>query len=465
MRRTSVNEILRATGGRLVTGDGEAFITEVVHDSREAKSGCMFVAVVGKNRDGHEYIRQTIANGCRTLLVSHTEGWFEDMCRECASHDVPPSVNVIMVDDTVTAMGRLAAWYIRSLGVRCVAVTGSVGKTSVRDFIYYVLSEKYNCGRNLKNYNNNIGLPLSVFRFDDSTQTAVLEMGMDDFGEISYLSGIAAPEVGVITNIGVAHIEKLGSREGIFRAKMELTENIRSRAEGGALIFAGDGEFLTKERTSGDYAQIEIGYEKGCDYIISDVDDFGVEGIEFTVERKGKKTRVKLPVPGMHNAVNGAIAVAVGERFGIDPEESARGLAKAALTGRRLRRTEGSTVGVIDDTYNANPASMMSALDVLARSRADRRVAILGDMFELGEDTEKLHRRVGEYARSLGIDSVIAVGDLAANIAAGAGGVYFRDKESLLDVIGEHVQQGDLVLVKASRGMKMEEIVEALEKL
>lgn len=447
-----------------MTGDKEACITEVVHDSRDAKNGSMFVAVIGKNRDGHDYIRQAAANGCRTILASYTGEWYEAMCRDDKLHQDAP-LNVIIVDDTVAAMGKLAAWYIKSLKIRCVAVTGSVGKTSVRDFIYYVLSEKYNCGRNLKNYNNNIGLPLSVFRFDDDTQVAVLEMGMDDFGEISYLSGMITPEIGVITNIGIAHIEKLGSREGIFKAKMELTENIECKAKGGALIFAGDGMFLTKERTAGDYDQIEIGYERDCDYVISDVDDFGVEGIEFSVERGGEKTVVRLPVPGVHNAVNGAIAMAVGERFNIEPGESAKGLEKAVLTGRRLRRTKGATVSIIDDTYNANPASMMSALDVLSKSRADRRIAILGDMFELGGDTEKLHRRIGEYARSIGIDQVIAVGDLAVNIAAGAGGVYFHDKKSLLDVIGDYIQQGDLILVKASRGMEMEEIVEALEKL
>ena len=458
MRKTSIKQILAATGGALVFGDEDNFISGIKHDSREVKPGDMFVAIAGNNQDGHKYIPQVAAAGASAVLVSHTDGWPEQLPEGT-------ELNIILVGDTIQAMGDLARWYISDLGIKRIAVTGSVGKTSTRDMIYFVLSEKYNCGRNLKNYNNNVGLPISIFQFDENTQAAVLEMGMDAFGEIEYLSGIVKPDIGVITNIGVAHMEKLGSRQGIFKAKMEITENISPAEEGGILVFAQDDEFLTKKRTAGDYGQVSVGYENDADYTISDVDDFGVEGIEFTVDHCGEKTRVRLPLPGVHNAINGALAIAVGGLLGVDVETAARGLAGASLTGSRLKKIEGRSVTIIDDTYNANPDSMKSAIDVLAGSRAERKVAILGDMFELGDNTENQHREVGEHAKAAGLDMVIAIGNLAANIAEGAQGVYFEKKEDFLAEIDKYINSRDMILVKASRGMKMEEIVERLKDL
>lgn len=458
MRKTRIKEILTATGGTLVAGSEDNYITGIKHDSREIKPGDMFVAIAGENQDGHKYIPQVAEAGASAVLVSHTEGWQREM-------PAGVEIDIILVEDVIKAMGDLARWYISDLGIKKVAVTGSVGKTSTRDMIYYVLSQKYNCGRNLKNYNNNIGLPISIFQFDENTEAAVLEMGMDAFGEIDYLSGIVKPHIGVITNIGVAHMEKLGSREGIFKAKMEITANVAGAAEGGSLVFAQDEEFLTKERTAGNYGQVSVGYENSVDYVISDVDDFGVEGIEFNVAHNDEKTRVKLPLPGVHNATNAALAIAVGGLMGVDMNSAAAGLAGASLTGSRLKKIEGKTVIIIDDTYNANPDSMKSAIDVLTRSRAERKVAILGDMFELGDNTASQHREVGEHAKEAGIDLVIAIGDLAANIAEGARGEHFRNKEDFLAEMGKYIKSGDMILVKASRGMKMEDIVDRLRDL
>ncbi|MCQ2545852.1 MAG: UDP-N-acetylmuramoyl-tripeptide--D-alanyl-D-alanine ligase [Clostridia bacterium] len=458
MRKTSIKEILTATGGTLVTGSENNYITGIKHDSREIKPGDMFVAITGENQDGHKYIPQAIEDGVAAVLVSHTDGW---------PGKIPEGyeLDIILVEDVIQAMGDLARWYISELGIKKVAVTGSVGKTSTRDMIYYVLNQRYNCGRNLKNYNNNIGLPVSIFQFDENTEAAVLEMGMDAFGEIDYLSGIVKPDIGVITNIGVAHMEKLGSREGIFKAKMEITANLAGAAEGGSLVFAQDDEFLTRERTAGDYEQVSVGYENSADYVISDVDDFGVEGIEFNVAHNDKIARVRLPLPGVHNATNAALAIAVGGLLGVDMNSAAEGLAGASLTGSRLKRIEGKTVTIIDDTYNANPDSMKSAIDVLTRSRAERKVAILGDMFELGDNTVSQHREVGEHAKEAGVDLVIAIGILAANIAEGANGEYFRNKEDFLAEIEKHIKSADMILVKASRGMKMEDIVDRLKDL
>ena len=458
MKKTSIEQITKASGGKLIAAGSEKYITGIRHDSREVCPGDMFVAIKGENQDGHKYIPQVIEKGCAAVLVSDASAFPQDT-----------DVSVILVDDTVAAMGTIAAWYLDSLGIKRVAVTGSVGKTSTRDMIYYVLSEKYNCGRHLKNYNNNIGLPISIFQFDENTEAAVLEMGMDAFGEIKYLSSIVRPEVGVITTLGIAHMEKLGSREGIFKAKMEITENILPESEGGTLVFAGDDKFLTKERTAGDYGQIEVGKGEQADLRISNVEDHGIDGIRFLVEYEedGRKEtrRIALPAAGAHNASNAAIALAVGRKLGVSIEEGAKGLEKVELTGNRLRTIEGTNVTIIDDTYNANPFSMMSAIDVLVRSGAQRRVAILGDMFELGTDEEELHRKVGEHAVKAGVDELITIGKLAEYIAEGGGGRHFASKEAFLDVIGDYIKPGDLVLVKASRGLHLEEIVEELRTL
>ncbi len=460
MNKTRIAEILGATGGKLVRGSEEACITGVWHDSRQCSEGDMFVAISGENQDGHKYIPDVYGKGCRTVLVSHTDGWLEALDAVKAE-----DVNIILTEDTVEAMDNFARWYLAALDVKKVAVTGSVGKTSVRDMIYYVLGEKYNCGRNLKNYNNKIGLPISIFQFDDATEAVVLEMGMDSFGEIRILSGIVKPQIGVITTIGVAHMEKLGSRDGIFQAKMEIAENILPQAEGGALVYGRDDEFLNGERTKGDYTEVSVGTDGRSDYIISNIDDFGLEGIEFTLEHREETRRIKLPLPGTHNAVNAGLAIAVGKLLGVDWDQASKGLAKAELTGSRLRKVQGRKMTVIDDTYNANPDSMKSALKVLAMSPCKgSRVAVLGDMFELGDDSDKLHYGVGMFARGCGIDKLIAIGDNASEIARGAEGGdvevhYFPKKEDFYGVMDQITGEGDIVLVKASRGMKMEDIV------
>lgn len=469
MNKITIEEIIRATGGTLINGQNENFITGVKHDSRECGEGDMFVAIKGENQDGHKYIPQVVKNGCKTVLVSHTDGWYDDIA------DVMPigNINIISVEDTVYALGQLAAYYLSTLDVLKIAVTGSVGKTSVRDMIYYALSEKYVCGRNLKNYNNFIGLPISIFQFDDKTEAVVLEMGMDKFGEIDHLAGIVKPHIAVITNIGMSHIENLGSRDGIFRAKMEVADHITAYRDSdkGILIFPCDDEFLTRERTAGDYRQIIVGEDGRSEYIISDIDDFGLGGIQFTLEHREECRRMKLDIPGRHNAVNAALATAVGNAAGLSTEEIQNGLLKTELTGSRLRKIKTDKVSIIDDTYNASPDSMKSALRVLELSRTEgKKIAILADMLELGEESERQHYGVGLFAGGLKIDQVIAVGERAVKIAEGASGRepqvdYYKNKEEFLRDIDRFVNVGDIILVKGSRGMKMELVVEKLKEL
>lgn len=363
MDKISIDAVVKAVNGTLTKKCEENYITGVKHDSRECAGGDLFVAIKGENLDGHKYIPQVLESGCRTVLASHEDGWLDEVKDK--------DLNIIMVDDTVYAMGELAKYYLETLDIVKIAVTGSVGKTSTRDMIYYALSEKYNCGRNMKNFNNNIGLPLSIFRFDSKTQAAVLEMGMDSFGEIDRLAEIVKPHIAVITNIGVSHMENLGSREGIFKAKMEVAEHITGyKGKPGVLIFPWDGEFLTKENTEGSYSQLVIGEDGKSDYIISGIDDFGLDGIQFNIEHAEKSKRIKIPVPGRHNAVNAALAIAVGSLLDVSVNEAQEGLKKVQLTGSRLKILKNGKLSVIDDTYNANPDSMKSALKVLEKAGA-----------------------------------------------------------------------------------------------
>ncbi len=457
MKAIGINKVAEAAGGKLIRTCEETEIRGVRHDSRECGPGDMFVCIKGPNRDGHSFIPQVIEQGCRTLLVSDPDALTEEM-----------KVNAILVDDTVYAMGELAKYYLDLLGPARVAVTGSVGKTSTRDMIYYVLNEKYNCGRNLKNFNNDIGLPISIFNLDENCDAVVLEMGMSGFGEIDRLAEIVRPQIGVITNIGVSHMENLGSREGIFRAKMELTKHLLSADQGGTMVFVYDDEFLNPGNTAGDYEQIFIGTDGRSDFILSEIEDHGVDGVRFKLEHETVSRNIRIPVPGRHNAFNGAVAAAVGTQLGISPDEILEGLSKVELTGNRLRVLRGSTITVIDDTYNASPDSMKGALKVLQKSDCSgRRVAILGEMYELGEHTEQLHYSVGVFVRSCGIDQLIAIGPLAKHIAEGCQGgntktVYFETKEGFLKKQAELIQPDDLILVKASRGMKLEEVAEKL---
>jgi len=463
MKKLSIEEVVKASGGTLIRQCEENFITGVKHDSRECGAGDMFAAIAGENRDGHEFIPELVKSGCRTVMVTHKDGWYEKVKDD--------SLNIIMVEDVIYALGELAGYYLEKLDIVKVAVTGSVGKTSTRDMIYYALSEKYVCGRNIKNYNNLIGLPISIFLMDSDVEVAILEMGMDRFGEIDRLAEIVKPNIAVITNIGMSHIENLGSRDGIFKAKMEITKHITSRnGQKGKLIFPYDGEYLTKEKTAGDYEQIVIGRNGDSDYIISDAHDFGIGGIEYMLEHEHSINKVKIPVPGIHNSVNGSVAAAVGNAVGVDIESVIAGLAKTELTGNRLRLAvnEKKNITVIDDTYNANPDSMENAIRVLLNSKCEgRRIAILGDMYELGTESERQHFRVGAFAAGMHVDTVIAIGENAKFIADGATGgscevAYYENKEKFYKETDAFIGNGDIILVKGSRGMKMEQVVEKL---
>lgn len=452
MKKLTMKQIEAGTGGRLICGDGEKTVEKICTDSRKAESGDLFFALIGDNHDAHKYLPQVAESGCSCAVISD-----EKQC--------PAGMTAVLVEDTTRALQQLASWYLPQLDMKKIAVTGSTGKTSTRDLTWYVCSEKFKTQKNVGNLNNHLGVPMTILSFEEDTEVGILEMGMDKFGEIDLLADIARPDIGLITNIGMSHIENLGSRDGIFRAKMELTNYFD---ESNVLIAARDDEFLNRERIGGSYTLITAGADGRCDYIISDIDDFGAEGIQFNLEHNGQVQMFRLPVPGRHNAFNAALAVAAGAELGISMEEAARGLAKTQLTDKRLTVREHSGIKMIDDTYNASPDSMKAAIDVLMKTRGERRAAILGDMFELGDDSESQHELVGRYAAQQKVELLVAIGENSLAMARGARDegmenvLYYKDKDAFFAEMESVIKSGDVILFKGSRGMEMDKIVKRI---
>lgn len=466
MRSITVKEILDTTGGRLLQGSTEAAVHGAAIDSREVTAENVFFPMKGMRADGHDFLGSVLQRGCRTMVISDAAKVPGEEVLQGLDLK-KDDINVILVDDTLKALQQLAKYYIAQLPLKKkIAVTGSVGKTSTRDMLYYVASVKYKTGRNKKNYNNEFGLPLTILDFDEDLEVAVLEMGMDSFGEIDLLADMVRPDMAVITNVGISHIENLGSREGIRKAKMEVTNYF---SEDAVLIVNQACDLLQKDMVSGDYQVVTVGNDGKSDFIVSNVCDFGDKGIKYTLDRNHKQYEVNLNVPGGHNALNATLAVAAGEILGISAEDAIRGLENAELTAKRLNVRGKNGIKVIDDTYNAAPESMRSAINTLKATKGLRRVAILSDMKELGPESRNFHREIGAYVAEQKIDFLITVGDDARYIGEGAAeGLgadsvhHYETKAEFLKDMDRYIQPGDVVLVKGSRSMEMEEIVKKI---
>ena len=401
----AIREIAEVVNGRFISGGPEGIVTSVCTDSREAAEGALFIPLIGEVHDAHRFIPQAFENGCRDYMVSEADA-------------APEGANVILVDDTLDAMQALAKHCLEKLDIRRVAVTGSVGKTTTRDMLYYIMSERYVTGRPIKNFNNQVGVPITVFSFDKGVEAGVFEEGMDHAGEIHRVTNIVRPEVAVITNIGVSHIEFFeNGREGIRAAKLEITDFMDSS---NVLVINASNDMLSKDGIKGDFRIVTVGYDKDFDWVVSDVKELGLSGIEFTLTHDGESRKMELPTPGEHNAINAALAIAAANEFGITQDQAQEGLRNLDITGSRLRTEEKGGITVIDDSYNAAPDSMISAVKTLANSDGKRKIAVLADMNELGKDSEMLHRMVGEAAALTDIDILITVGDKARAIAFGA---------------------------------------------
>ena len=429
-------------------------ISAVSTDSRNITPGCLFLPWVGEQFDGHNFIDAALDAGAAGCLCAKLP------------QDIRPDKFYIKVADTRLALRDMASAYRDKFDIPFVQITGSVGKTTTKEMIAAVLGAKLNVLKTPENFNNDIGTPLTLFGLSPEHQAAVIETGMNHFGEIEYLGAMVRPDIAVISNIGDAHIEYLGSRGGILKAKCEIFEHLK---DDGFAILNGDDALL--DTVTLPQRIIRCGQSEHCQVRISDILDHGVNGITCTVTSEKDMYHLNIPAPGEHMAYAASIAVAVGEVLGLSKEEIIRGVAAYAPIGSRmhiLRLSDGRVL--LDDCYNANPQSVSAALEVLARTECERRVAVLGDMGELGDLTEQAHFNAGALAAMLGIDFVVAIGSKAVKIADGAamGGaevLHFATREEAMPTLREQLQPHTTMLIKASHAMHFEEIVKELQMI
>ena len=444
MKAFTLQEAAAALG--LPQMQAQATLADVCTDTRKIQPGSLFVCLRGERFDGHSFASQAAQLGAAALLVDHP-----------VDADVPQ----LVVTDTGKALLQLAGWYRRRFQLPVVGLTGSVGKTTTKEFIALVLGAKYNTLKTQGNLNTEIGVPQMLFRLEDSHTAAVIEMGMNHFGEISRLTRAVAPTVGLITNIGVSHIENLGSRAGILQAKLEILEGMAPDAP---LIVNIDNDMLRTVKL-GDRPLLTFAIDdQSADFTATDIAEQG-STTTFTVHHTTFTQPVTIPTVGIHNVYNALAAMAVGYVTGVNPAAAAAALANYVPAGMRQNLVQVGGVQVIEDCYNASPDSMRAALQTLGKLPVHRRYAVLGAMLELGDYAKEAHTQVGKMAAENGIDGVLAYGADAAYIveAAKQAGLenarLFDTKESLAQSLAQQVQPGDGVLFKGSRGMHLEDVM------
>ena len=461
MKNMTLENIEKACGGRYIGTEAEkkTEVLGVVIDSRQVESGYLFVAIPGEKVDGHKFIPDVFAKGAAAVL---SEQQLED-----------PAGPYILVESTTKALRDLAEYYRKSLDIKVVGITGSVGKTSTKEMIASVLSEKYRVLKTEGNYNNEIGLPLTIFKIRAEHEVAVLEMGISEFGEMHRLATMANPDICVITNIGLCHLENLKTRDGILKAK---TESFAHLKKDGIAILNGDDDKLSTIRQVGDKEPVFYGMEEKMEYredakksvYATGVENLGLYGMQARIHTPEGERDVRIPIPGEHNVYNALAATAVGLSLGLSLDQISAGILKAKTIGGRTNLLNTGSMTVIDDCYNANPVSMKASIDVLATAEG-RKIAVLGDMGELGENEKKLHYEVGEYLAKKEIDVLFCAGELSEEIAKAAQKesktcevYYFETRDALLEQLRPFLKKGDTVLVKASHFMEYPKIVKAL---
>lgn len=474
MKNMTLANIAQAVGGTLdakmlpeAVSAEHTQAQSVVLDSRLVEPGGIFIATRGEHVDGHSFIDQVFDAGALGVI--------------CEEAPVQPKGAYILVEDSFLALKDLAEYYRSQLDIKVVGITGSVGKTSTKEFVASVLSQKYRVLKTEGNYNNEVGLPLTVLRIREDCEVAVLEMGISDFGEMHRLSKIAKPDVCLITNIGQCHLENLGTRDGILKAKTEIFDFIQ---EGGQICLNGDDDKLVTIREVRGSIPVFFGCGSNNAVYADNYENRGLIGSRAQIHMKGIaghdacSFEAEIPLPGEHMLYNALAATAAGMLFGLTAEEIQEGIRTVKAVDGRSHVIRTDRLTLIDDCYNANPVSMKAALDLLHMTELSevfedtaRKVAVLGDMFELGTDEAALHREVGVYAAKKQIDVLVCVGNLCKYMYEGAQAVrsvtncyYFEDKEALEAQMDTVIQDGDLVLVKASHGMHFEELIKMLSE-
>ncbi len=455
MKYMSLKEIAAACGGTYFGEEAKLSmeVTGVAIDSRKVEDGFLFIPIKGARVDGHDFIPQVMEMGALCTLSE----------KELSDDSYP----YILVESCQDAMKAIAQHYRTSLGIKVVGITGSVGKTSTKEMIASILSQKYNVLKTAGNFNNEIGLPLTIFHIREEHEVAVLEMGMNHFGEIHRLSKMAQPDICVITNIGLCHLENLGDRDGILKAKTEMFDYMQPDAK--IILNGDDDKLITVQEVKGQIPKF-FGLSTNQDAYATDIHSMSLKGIGCTLHLGDKSIETVIPIPGQHMVYNALAGALVGQELGLTAEEIKAGIEALVPVSGRSNLIETDSLLIIDDCYNANPVSMKASLDVLATVDT-RTVAIMGDMFELGVDEKELHAGCGHHAAQKGIDIIICIGDLSENAASAAKELghshvyFFSQKADFLAAAEDLLQKGDTVLVKASHGMAFTEIVEYLKTL
>jgi UDP-N-acetylmuramoyl-tripeptide--D-alanyl-D-alanine ligase len=450
MNPLSLHQIAEFAGAKIERGNGEVVVERIRTDSRTIKPDELFVALRGENFDAHHFLNQVAERGAIGAIVT-----------ENPLATLPQAFAILRADDTLSAYQSLAANYRKSLPLRVLAITGSNGKTSTKDFAASILGRAFRVTKTEGNFNNHVGLPRTILDANRSHEIAVWELGMNHPGEIAALSKIAGADAAIITSIGIAHIEFMGSREAIAQEKAALAESVSAN---GFVVLNADDKFSTsiakRTRARVILAGITAGTVRAIDI------EQSANGSEFTIIEDAHRTRAQLPVPGLHMVQNAMLAVAAGRAFGVSLEDCAAGLAAAPLAKARLQMRQIHGVQFIDDSYNANPDSMKAALRTLIELDSEgKRIAVLGQMFELGAESDRGHREVGETAATLGVDHLIAIGD--DEIVQGARDAGLENVTSAknateaAEILSEIASPGDLVLIKGSRAARTEQVLES----
>lgn len=459
----TVGDVLKATGGTFISGSESVVFDYVGIDSRTISPGNLFVAIRGERHDGHTFIHDAVRQGVRGILIDQAKAaeWQENWGGD-------EGVACVAVNDTTRALGDLAAYRRQRCDAQVIGITGSNGKTTTRRMTASVFRQSFETLASRGNYNNEIGLPLTLLELRQSHQWVVLELGMNHFGEIRRLSGICRPDIGIITSIGPCHLEGVGSIEGVVKAKAEILENIPS---GGVIILNRDDPYLTKLGNKTDKEVLFFGESEAADIRAHSIREDGMK-IRFTLQLPDSRTTVKLHATGRFMVSNALAAAAAGHLAGLSAEEIKDGLLGfRPVSGRMNVISTGRGITIIDDTYNANPASMAAAINTLvALAGTNRTVLVVGDMLELGDETDRLHHQIGNQAGRAGIVRLYATGPHAGFVAEGArmGGMDLKqvitgEKEAIIADLKKQLKTGDWMLVKGSRGSAMEEIVEPVK--
>lgn len=460
METLTLKEILEATKGELIKSPNIEEFSNLSTDTRTIKEKSIFVALKGERFNGNMYIKEAELKGASLCIVDEV----------LLNEDELKSFNagIIKVKDTKHGLMDMAAYYLKKLNVKVIGITGSTGKTSTKDLTAAALSGKYKVFKTEGNFNNEIGLPLTILSMDSTYEVAVLEMGMSNFGEIHNLASVAKPHIGIITNIGVSHLENLKTRENILKAKMEITDFFN---KDNVLILNDDNDVLSTVDDKNDYKLIRIGINSSkhglnykADHIIIKED-----GIKFSISENNHDVEevFEINALGMHSVLNSQLAIATARVLGLNFDEIRNGFKNIKNTSMRLQIINNEDIKIINDSYNASPDSMKAAIEYLRTLNGKRKVAILGTMKELGEDSYELHRDVAKFAKEKGIHNILCIGEFSKAYIEGfgAGALEFSNKEELGKYYNNLREKGDIVLVKASRSMQFEDIVNYIDKL